>query len=288
MQVQYFIKDLALLNKQKHFWPFLALSDIKYGWDGRITHDPNANTSSFSWSIIAPCWNETHLPHFLQCYSFLKKKKKHSLFSITWKHLCEPDFCMLRPTLFFRFAPFSQRRQLPPWRASTQWRHCTYSVKYQWCDAHSPCVGGVICQETSPGNYLLLFFASEGRCALPFSSARAKIAQPPPWIWRASATRQAEGQQFFVFFLHLLSPRTSIPPSRNRATWRHQSHLIWYVVFQSTSAEALWASRAAAKRRRRRRRKKEKHSLANGQKPGLECTDPVGQPFCRPFRCTLV
>lgn len=93
---------------------------------------------------------------------------------------------------------------------------------------------------------------------------------------------------FFFFFLHLLSPQTSIPPSRNRETWRHQSHLIWYVVFQSTSAEALWASRAAAKRRRRRRRKKEKHSLANGQKPGLEFTDPVGQPFCRPFRCTLV
>lgn len=96
---------------------------------------------------------------------------------------------------------------MPPWQASTQWHHCTYSVKYGWCDAHSPCVGGVICQEIPPGNYLLLFFASARRCGLPFSTARAKIAQPPPWIWRDGATHQTEGELFFL--LHL-SPECPI------------------------------------------------------------------------------
>lgn len=85
---------------------------------------------------------------------------KNRLFSITWKHLCEPDFCMWRPTLFFRIAFFPQEKAVPLRQASTQWHHCTYSVKYGWCDAHSTCVGGVICQEIPPGNYLLVVFAS--------------------------------------------------------------------------------------------------------------------------------
>lgn len=216
----------------------------------------------------------------------LRQLLKNRLFSITWKHLCEPDICMWRPTLFFRIAFFPQEEAVPPWQASTQWHHCTYSVKYGWCDAHSPCVGGVICQEIPPGNYLLLFYALAGRCGLPFSTARVKIAQPPPWIWRAGATHQTEGALFFFFFCFF--PRMSNPPRRNRATWQHQSHLIWYAVFQSTSAEALWASRAVAKRRGGRRgekRKKEKHHLANRQSQAWN-VDPVEQPFCRPFSCT--
>lgn len=184
-----------------------------------------------------------------------------SFFTRTWKHLCEPDFYM-SPTLFLELLFFPQEEAVPPpWQASTLWHHCTYSVKYGWCDAHSPCVGGVICQEIPPGNYLTLFFASAGKCGLPFLTERAKIARPPSWIWRDGATHQTEGMHFFASF-----PRMSNPPKRNRATWQHQSHLIWYVVFQCTSAGALWAPRAVAKRKgRREEKRKEKHCLANRQ-----------------------
>lgn len=37
-----------------------------------------------------------------------------------------------------------------------------------------------------------------------------------------------------------------------------------------------------------KKKKKAKHSLTNGQEPGLEFTDPAEQPFCGPFSCTLV
>lgn len=36
-------------------------------------------------------------------------------------------------------------------------------LKYEFCDTHTFCSGGADCQEISPGNYLLVFFAFGGK-----------------------------------------------------------------------------------------------------------------------------
>lgn len=167
---------------------------------------------------------------------------KHRLFFKTT--VCVPDIYMLQIHIIFRIAPS------PPWGSASitsvntiASRHfLERAVKYQLCDTHSLCGGGVVCQEISPGNYLLFFFAFAARRGLPFqceSENYTATSVGPESHHTSSSGRWA----LFASF-----PSTFVPPSINRAIWRHQSHLIWCVVFQSTSAEVLWAPRAAAKK----------------------------------------
>lgn len=183
---------------------------------------------------------------------------------------------MLRPTLYFRIAPLPQRRQC---RRGEHQHNGTIALTQSNFSGVTPTRRVLEVSSARRFHQVIIYYCSlplrEGaRCLSPVRGRKLHsllrgFGEPVQLIKRRASV-------FFASSQPTPHPQTSIPPSRNRATWRHQSHLIWYVVFQSTSAEAHWASRAAAKTRRRRK-EKAKHSLTNGQKPGLEFTDPVRQ-----------
>lgn len=118
------------------------------------------------------------------------------------------------------------------------------AVKYEFCDTHTSRSRD---RNFTPGNYLLFFFAFGGvRWARPLQGGggafvsptpldvRVKITQTPPWAWRATGSHQAAGESFFAS--RSLSHNV-VPTGINRTAWRRKSHLIWCVVFQSSSAE---------------------------------------------------
>lgn len=98
------------------------------------------------------------------------------------------------------------------------------------------------------------------------------------WRWKLHSLLLGLGEppdlikQQVSAFLHLFL--NVVPFSINRTVWQHKSHLIWCVVFQSTSTE----TGAAGK----------KHSFANGQKLGSKFTVPTEKPFVEPFSCALL
>lgn len=134
------------------------------------------------------------------------------------------------------------------------------------------------CQEISPGNCLLFFFAfgsklwclSRGEVLLPCESENYTPSSVGSERYQTSSS--GRWALFFASF-----PTTSYHAAKIEP-YGDTSHISFGVLRFRAPPLRCWTLRAAVR----------KQSSTNGQKPGMEFRDPAEKPFCGAFTCTVV
>lgn len=202
--------------------------------------------------------------------------------------MCEPDFCILRPTLLF-FKLLLSPRGGSCLRGEHQ-HNGAIALTQSNISGVTPTRRVLEVSSARRLHQVIIYY-----CSLPpregvlfLSPVRGRKLHSPLRGFGEPVQLIKRRASSFLFFLHLLSPER---PSHQVEIEQHgdTSHISFGMLcFRAPPLRHSGHQGQQQREEDEEERKKEKHSLANGQKPGLEFTDTVGQPFCRPFRCTLV